>query len=207
MTHKYIDRALRSGLRLHAFLSGGGLRVVRVENDGKLAGYGEHPYIQEALRLADKTLRPLGRMPKKSKYLTGSATAIGPLDEWVLSGNTFDAWVEDNKVVVQLINKFYGDSCPTAVLEDALRNGSAEWNHRGGITKIHNVRCGCGSNHAYGQVFDKTHWSYSLETIQKSGRSSYYPVAKTGYGADFGGALENALAAPQLELEEKAKAA
>ena len=38
-----INKALKEGGRLHAFLSGSGLRVVRIEKNGKLKGYGEHP--------------------------------------------------------------------------------------------------------------------------------------------------------------------
>ena len=48
-----IEKALKDGARLHAFLSGGGLRVVRIEKkkdtetkdeDDNLISYGEHSY-------------------------------------------------------------------------------------------------------------------------------------------------------------------
>ena len=206
MPLKHITRYLREGSRLHAFRSGGGLRVVRMEKDkrgGKLIGYGEHPHIGEALKLANKTLAPLGRMPKKSVYLTGSQTSEDALDEWVLSGHTFDAWLEGEEIVVQLLNPYHSDHCPAPILEEALRKGSAEWHHRGGITKISGVSCRCNGGHKFGQKFDETHWSYSLDTTRETTQPWSYTVAKTGRGKDFDEALKNALEAPQLEVEQK----
>jgi hypothetical protein len=36
-----IEKALAEGCKVHAFCSGGGLRVVRIEKNGKLKGYGD----------------------------------------------------------------------------------------------------------------------------------------------------------------------
>lgn len=52
MSMEQLEQALRAGGQLHAFRSGGGLRVVRVERDAGLVAYGEHPHMGDALRLA-----------------------------------------------------------------------------------------------------------------------------------------------------------
>ena len=80
-----VEEALRKGKGLHAFLSGGGLRVVRIEDKGRgtLRGYGEHPHIDEAQRL-DEMLAPAG-----SKLLCVSSFGVydmvGNIDEFVIN--------------------------------------------------------------------------------------------------------------------------
>ena len=71
----HLQQALRNGAKLHAFLSGGGLRVVRLEKGGKLLGYGEHPYIEEALRHADEDTEAGGR---PYAFLMRGAGALRP---------------------------------------------------------------------------------------------------------------------------------
>lgn len=84
-----LENALRTDGTLHAFRSGGGLRVVSLRagpNDGQQVGYGEHPHIEEALDHAGlSVLRPdlgyhdfYGRL--FPHYLTGENQASGPLD-------------------------------------------------------------------------------------------------------------------------------
>ncbi len=199
MSLKHITLALREGCRLHAFLSGGGLRVIRVEKGkrgGKLVGYGEDPHIDAALELADDTLRT-GKIPKDSIYLTGSSTPEGPLDQWILCGHTFDAWAEaDGAIVVQLLNSYYRDEVPETLLKEALEKGTAEWHNRGGIHQVHSV-----THHPERKAH---HYDYGLKEVKRCTKSVSYPVAKTGRGKDFGEALKAALAAPQLEVEKQA---
>lgn len=203
MVLRHIDKALREGCKLHAFRSGGGLRVIRIEKGkrgGKLVGYGEHPYVDEALRLADRTMRPiLGRMPKKSVYLTGSSSSSGPLDEWILQGHTFDAWAEaDGTIVAKLLNSFYSDDVPETLLKKALFEGSVEWHNRGGIHLVHNV--------SYHPKRKEHRYDYSLKEIKRCTQNAHYSVAKTGNGKDLDEALKAALLAPQLEVDEEAAA-
>ena len=49
-----IEKSLKDGAEFHAFLSGGGLRVVRISKDDKLLSYGEHPYFSGALSHAEQ---------------------------------------------------------------------------------------------------------------------------------------------------------
>ncbi len=101
-----VEAALRSGGVLHAFLSGGGLRVLTIERQAydpdegqrrvQLA-YGEHPYVGDAFRiLADDFkagCRPYEEVYGKTEthYLTGASEPQDDLDAWVRRGAYFDA--------------------------------------------------------------------------------------------------------------------
>lgn len=103
-----IEQALRYGCRLHAFRSGAGLRVVRIEKDGDLVGYGEHPHASDALSHANEDILAGGRPYDevygclKPHYLTGSSSANDELDLWLLQGHTFDVRCEGNEFVFEL---------------------------------------------------------------------------------------------------------
>ncbi len=108
-----IEQALRDGCRLHTFRSGGGLRVVRIENnEGELKGYGEHPAIMDALVHANQDCidghipyeKQYGENGKYVHYLTGSTHSSTELDQWVKQGYTFDAYykTKDGCFVVEL---------------------------------------------------------------------------------------------------------
>ncbi len=100
-----IDEALQAGYILRAFGSGGGLRVVRIEeasknHDGKLRGYGEHPNLMPALRRASKDFRA-GGQEYESVYLTGTQKAEDSLDRWVLRGHKLCAQKNGNGIEVE----------------------------------------------------------------------------------------------------------
>ncbi len=115
------EEALRKGNVLHAWSSGGGLMVVRIEKGrhGKLMGYGEHPHIHDALAHAAEDFLAGGRPysevygtfdmddPNGGKtgiypmYLTGDPSNPSQLDKWVRNG-TFDAAFKDGKFEVDL---------------------------------------------------------------------------------------------------------
>jgi hypothetical protein len=84
--------------RTHSFLSGGGLRVLRHEKNGKLYCYGESFNFENGLKNFFKNLnyREENSRQKlyKAEYLTGS-TAIGsPIDQWFLNGRKIDIKAE-----------------------------------------------------------------------------------------------------------------
>jgi len=104
-----VELALMNGCCLHSWRSGGGLRVVRLDKDGKGYGYGEHPYIDVALQHANEDYLAGGRDYHKvygelyDHYLTGAfPTGEDELDSWVYQGQDFDAWYEDGQFVVEL---------------------------------------------------------------------------------------------------------
>lgn len=132
-----IESALRSGHNLRAFRSGGGLRVVRIEDlDAKLRGYGEHPYIETALQYADDDYiadtRPYHEVygGTEDHYLTGSGESSSLLDDWVLRGQTFDAMFQDNSFVFILYG-FEKDKFPEEAWSTIKTGGTYQWEKRG----------------------------------------------------------------------------
>ncbi len=113
MEYAAIEKALFEGVKLHSFRSGGGLRVVTLEKEGKSVAYGEHPYMADALMHANQdyldgglTYEQLysGQNAKYRHYLTGAApTGHDELDTWISRGNVFDAYVEEEIIVCKLI--------------------------------------------------------------------------------------------------------
>ena len=105
-----IEKSLRNGGVLHAFLSGGGLRVLRVEEGrhGALLGYGEHPHVADAFRILADDLATGGRPyeavygPVETPYLTGASEPQDALDAWIRGGRTFDALSSNGSFVVEL---------------------------------------------------------------------------------------------------------
>lgn len=105
-----INEAIRTGCVARAFLSGGGLRVIRIEDaNQELKGYGEHPHIDEALRHADEDYAAGGRPydevygGSKTHYLTGSTTPNSELDAWIRQGSKFRATSKDDVVTFELL--------------------------------------------------------------------------------------------------------
>ena len=105
--HGTVEALLRDGAYLHAFRSGGGLRVVRVSTSANLLAYGEYPDIGEALAHAEEDARAGGREYSEvygkihDHYLTGSSSPASSLDWWVLRGRAFDVLFEAGKFVFQ----------------------------------------------------------------------------------------------------------
>lgn len=106
-----LEAELRNGLRLHAFRSGGGLRVIYLADDGhgpcspNGKGYGEHPNIEEAIRLAEEDCAAGGREYEEvygklvPQFLTGTSNPSSPLDRWILMGRAFDVKFEQGEFV------------------------------------------------------------------------------------------------------------
>lgn len=104
-----LEEKIKQGDRLHAFRSGGGLRVVFLANKGRGPcssnnnGYGEHPNIEMALKLAEHDC--VNHLPYNEVYgklipnfWTGTTVASSPLDRWILSGHAFDISYNDGFV-------------------------------------------------------------------------------------------------------------
>ena len=141
-TAKILEGALRKGNCIHAFLSGGGLRVIRIEKNscnGKLLGYGEHPEIDEALRHVAEDFAAGGRpyhkvygpKGKYAHYLTGSSTTTGELDAWIRQGRTFDIRSEGDQIVVEL--RGYEEFRTSEAAEARARNGETIAHRKPGI--------------------------------------------------------------------------
>lgn len=196
-----IDQLLKDGCRLHAFCSGGGLRVVRIEKDSKLKGYGEHPQVEDALSHANEDYLAGGRPYKKvyggtkPYYLTGSSTSTSPLDQWLLQGHTFDAWQNGEGVVFQL--KGLTDvKIPKEVRDSVMKSEqSATWKHRG-YTYLSEPSWIIGELGIHTKIIKSPKG-------KRSGSDPWmYRIAKTGYGKNFIEAMENAFEAEEVEVRE-----
>lgn len=101
-----VEKTLRTkeGTFMHAFRSGGGLRVLRLECKKKgLLAYGEHPTADIALVYLEEDHKAGGRKYEKvygpiyPHYLTGTSDPSNELDRWLLRGRGFDIKYEDGQ--------------------------------------------------------------------------------------------------------------
>ena len=191
-----IEKALEGGCRLHAFRSGGGLRVVRLEKEGDLKGYGEHPLANDALVHANEDFLAGGRPydevygKKHPHYLTGSSTASTELDQWMLQGRTFDAWWENDEIVVEL-QGLQDVRPPEELIEQVKKTlASAKWKNRGYHYVISPF------------IFPGNGKLGTQMKCLNPGKDTGYltfNVTKTGRGKNFQEAMDNAFAALQVE--------
>jgi hypothetical protein len=195
-----IEKALKAECKLHAFLSGGGLRVVRLETThAELKGYGEHPQIEDALSHCNEDYLA-GKRPYdevygglKPCYLTGSSTPTGQLDAWLLKGSTFDAWQDGDVVAFRLAG--YADvNTPDEICNRVRATGTPEtWTNRGytyEITRTYFANGEAGTCH-----------SVVSSPEGHSGADPWmYRITKTGRGPNLWSAMSAAFAAEPVEV-------
>lgn len=88
--------------KLHGFSSGGGVRVIRLEEPGdlgKLIGYGEGCHAREAF---ENMVKDATSTKIKNFYFTGSPDVEDWMDEWLRMGRSFDAQLVKGNVIVTL---------------------------------------------------------------------------------------------------------
>jgi hypothetical protein len=194
-----IEMALKDGARMHGFLSGGGLRVVRIEKDGELKGYGEHPNVEEALSHANKDILYGGRPYKlvygvlNPHYLTGSSTASSRLDGWLLKGNTFDSYAKRQSIITELRGYSYVDPPEDIIAKVEASRKPVEWSFRG---------------YTYRTVYDtlggEVCHSTKLLSPAKNGADPWmYGIMKRGKGNGFYESLEKAFGDKGVEEEDE----
>lgn len=113
-TFPNLDKAVKERFIVRGFRSGGGLRVVRVEEkrgaffvEGVKA-YGEHPEVLTALSYADESLKTEVMDYEKfygkvvPNYLTGQSNAVSKLDKILLQGNSFKCYQRYSKTFFEI---------------------------------------------------------------------------------------------------------
>lgn len=199
-----ITLALIRGNRLHGFLSGSGLRVIRIEGEGdRLTGYGEHPHVTDALLHASEDYLTGRRNykyvygKKYPHYLTGSSESTSDLDSWLLQGNTIDAYKRpDGETVVELTGLTLVH-IPNDVSDRVrISHKSVTWRQRGFtyVTKPTYINLYNGKVDGESTTVIKSPDDGSLTDPW-----SYYS-SKIGEGQDFNEALNKAFEAPNLEI-------
>jgi len=189
-----IHKALREGDKMHAFSSGGGLRVVSFSN----IGYGEHPHIEEALKHLEEDYLAGGRPYKKvygklyPHYLTGASTTTSNLDCWIRQGNTFDCWQEGDEIILKLCGYaevHVPDEVSKKVKEILLK---VEWEdvNRGFKYQVEPF------------VFANDTVGISSKVISgPKGKDPFsYKMTKTGRGQNFWDAVKKSFEAPEVEV-------
>jgi hypothetical protein len=196
-----IRTALQGGHRVRAFLSGGGLRVIRIEKEGNLKGYGEHPHVDEALTYADEDFKKGGRPYKevygvdKDHYLTGSREKSNELDGWILQGRKFEVWQENEIIFFKLIGMTQTRS-PQPIIEQVLSSGeSITWENRGYTYESYKSTFPNGSPSVSTKVIKKP------EGVRSGADPWMYDISKTGQGSDFWEACQNAFQAEEIEAQ------
>lgn len=195
--------ALQSRCRIHAFSSGGGLRVVRIELDGKLKGYGEAPHVEDALAHADEDYISGGRRyenvygKKYPHYLTGDTLSTSNIDYWIRRGSTFDAWQEGDLVVFEL-KGYHETGIPKDIRDRVLKSGEPEtYENRGYTYCVERCR------------FANDELGTSCSVVEKpddkrSGADPWmYKITKTGKGINFWQAMINAFYAHEVEIPKE----
>ncbi len=198
----HIETALARGCHLHAFLSGGGLRVIRVEDtDGTLKGYGEHPHVEDALAHANLDVEAGGRPYEEvygkqfPHYLTGDTKTTSGLDAWVRQGNTFDVRKEGDEFVFDLVG--YGRFDLPSNIQERMDKGedNVEWDDDRGFRY-----CAKHSRFPNGDPAIMT--SVVSQPDGVTGADPWmWPIRKTGRGSSFWDAFNASWEATPMEIK------
>ena len=131
-----VERALHAGAKLRAFSSGGGLRVLRLETNGELVGYGEHPNVEPAFEHVAEDFEAGGRPYKEvygklhTHYLTGTTQCSSDLDMWIREGQKFEAFI-DGEEVVFVLKGYQHNEAPEGYQERVFAGETLTWESRG----------------------------------------------------------------------------
>ena len=189
------EQALFDGHQMRAFISGGGLRVIRIEDEqGSLVGYGEAPQVEDALNHASEnyTTRETyqqqysGENARYPHYLTGTTEISSPLDGWIRRGHGFKAYADGEEIVVELSGTRRYPQVPSSVYY-ALGYSTDT------ITIIER-----GVSY---RLTGDGHGMTSMEVVDNpDGKDPYYwRITKTGREATLRGAIDSAFSAEEVE--------
>ncbi len=200
-----LEQALVGGCRMHAFLSGGGLRVIAIrDSNGTLKGYGEAPHVEDALTHAslDYTLghetygaQYGGNAARYSHYLTGSSEASSPLDMCLLAGKNIDAFSVPggNEIVVTLSGLEHWPAAPRELLVQVTESLKPASYHERGVT-YQIVPFKFPGDGSIGAMYEPVSAPEGAHT------SGFYNYTMTGVGENFDAAAAAALEAEKIEL-------
>lgn len=202
--YRVIEKALREGGQLHAFMSGGGLRVLRIEKGkrgGKLIAYGEHPTVDEAFRILGDDFKAGGRDYNKvygkieEHYLTGQSMPEGELDAWIRKGSTFDARFTKGEFVFELTG-LEDSRTPDDTVKRCTAGETVKWTDERGVT----YECS-PSRFPNGEACCSTR-IVSRPKGMKEHRAWMYYATRTGKGLTLEAAIDAAFKAAYVEVDD-----
>lgn len=205
--YELVERALREGLVLRAFLSGGGLRVVRiVSNDGiGDKGYGEHPHLEEAICHAGEDYAAGGREYHElyglggihTGYLTGDPVPDSPADTWIRQGQKMKAACVRDAFCVWLAGLEFEETPKSVMAEAKATDRPVQFLNRGVLREcLYHPHL--FANGDEGHVITNMPWGSLSRTPVTS-----FSVRKFGSGATFQEALDAACASEVVEVPER----
>jgi hypothetical protein len=197
-----IEQPLIDGHMIHAFSSGSGLRVIRIEtNDGELVGYGEAPQVEDAVAHAaldyqlgheDYSRQYGDEDARYIHYLTGTHELSSPLDAHLRWGYTFDAKNKDGKVEVTLSGTEHTPDVPEGVHDTVRMTGKpATWEERGVIYEIT-----LGGRFSNGKPCTSMRPIHTPEGVN----AWMFRYTRLGIADTFESAVADAFEAPQVEI-------
>lgn len=199
---KGIRTALDQGVTIHGFRSGGGLRVIRLEKDGELKGYGEHINVDEAMVVADEDFLEGHRDYKdvygkiRPHYLTGSGDSSSQLDAWLLQGHTFDAYRTESGMIAVELKGWKHNEIPKNIEEQIRRhNKHFLWTDRGYTFES------WSDTFPNGEIAIATNVLSAPEGMEL-GRGTFFPYMKMGESNNFDLAVQRAFDADDEEIIE-----
>lgn len=199
-----IEQPIRDGHTIHAFSSGGGLRVIRIEStSGDLVGYGEAPQIEEALEhaaldyhLGGETYEQQysGENARYIHYLTGTTELSSPLDSHIRFGSTFDAQLdkETGEIEVTLAGIKFPPEIPDGIENRVTSSMRAEYFEDRGIKYRAKPF----------QFPGNGKWGISIDVIENPNnvKTSSYHYTKIGTAHSFKEAVDAAFESPEIEI-------
>lgn len=196
----HAHEAMTRGARMQIFRSGEGLRVVSLRQEEQEVGYGESPFIEDALVLADRDIQAGGKKYREvygvdyPHFYIGSNEPSSPLDEWILGGNSIDVWHDGVNVVARL-NGWEHTEFPENLRNQVMATGEpSTWSTQRGYTyKMESYTFPNGD-------LGVTAGIVSPVDEEKADVAWTFPIAKVGRGSTFHEAVAAALIASPVEV-------
>jgi len=198
-----LHQALKKGAKLHAFRSGGGTRVVRLEIRDDLAGYGESITLEDALRRANDNYLKIKPRKSDKNYLTGQSLAASNVDAIALQGYSIDAWYD---TLAELYYVQYLEFCHREVPEKVIAQAKSQPN----VPVV--FRDTASTRYLYVVTFvpgmfangeDGTSTKCLTTSIDGGvpDDAYFYHAQKLGSGKNIWEAFQNAIASPSVEVK------
>jgi len=161
-----------------------------LEKQGKLVGYGESIYVEDAFNELVSDYR--AQKEYVCKYLTGGMEATSALDGWLLKGHAFD--VDTRGIDIRVTLEGYEKTThPDGYSERVMAGETLTFENRGYTYEMHPYVFPNGDPCTQISVIA------SPEDARSNADPWHYPIKKVGSARTLTGAFAAAFAAPSVE--------